>query len=188
MPERELQYAVILGSVRSGRFGDTVACWFTEILRRDERIAVDLLDPAEIRLPTDLSGGGDTEEYRRRVDAADAVVIITPEYNHGYPAALKTMIDTVREEWQAKPIGFVSYGGVSGGLRAVEQLRGVFGELHAVPLRDSVSFAHAEESFAAAGNPLDPQTAERRTEPLLRTMLWWARTLRDARRRVPYPA
>lgn len=188
MPEPELRYAVILGSVRPERFCDTVASWFTELLNRDERIDVDLLDPATIRLPTDLSGGEDTEDFSRRIGAADAVVIITPEYNHGYSAALKTMIDTVREGWQAKPIGFVSYGGVSGGLRAVEQLRGVFGELHAVPLRDTVSFAHAEDSFAAVGSPLDPHAAERRAEPLLRTLLWWASTLRDARHRAPYPA
>jgi len=61
-----------------------------------------------------------------------AFVVVTPEYNHGYPAPLKSLIDSVGREWQAKPVAFVSYGGVSGGLRAVEQLRQVFAKLHMV--------------------------------------------------------
>lgn len=188
MAETTLRYAVLLGSARPGRFCDTVTAWFADLLRRDPRIEVDLIDPAELRLPADLSGGGDTEDLVRRIGAADAAVVITPEYNHGYPAALKTMIDTVCEEWRATPIGFVSYGGVSGGLRAVEQLRGVFGELHAVPLRDTVSFAHAPEAFDAVGRPLDPVGAERRAETLLRTLRWWAVALHAARQTAPYPA
>jgi NAD(P)H-dependent FMN reductase len=84
-------------------------------------------------------------------------VVVTPEYNHGYTAALKQLIDAVKAEWVAKPVGFVSYGGVSGGLRAVEQLRLVFAELHAVTIRDGVSFAMAWNRFDEAGEPVDPR-------------------------------
>jgi NAD(P)H-dependent FMN reductase len=59
----------------------------------------------------------------RRIDAADAFVVVTPEYNHSYPASLKHAIDMAYGEWNAKPVAFVSYGGISGGLRAVEALR-----------------------------------------------------------------
>jgi NADPH-dependent FMN reductase len=65
---------------------------------------------------------------QERIAAAEAFVVVTPEYNHGYPAPLKALIDSSGAEWYAKPIAFVSYGGISGGLRAVEQLRLVFGE------------------------------------------------------------
>jgi hypothetical protein len=70
-----------------------------------------------------------------RLTSAEAFVIITPEYNHSFPASLKNLIDWHYTQWQAKPIGFVSYGGLGGGLRAVEQLRQVFAELHAMTER-----------------------------------------------------
>ena len=65
---------------------------------------------------------------------------MTPEYNHGYPASLKQAIEIPHAEWKAKPCRFASDGGLAGGLRAVEQLRQVFAELHAVTMRDTVSF------------------------------------------------
>ena len=68
------------------------------------------------------------------------MVIVTAEYNHAYPGDLKTAIDAVRRPWYGKPIAFVVYGGRSGGLRAAEQLRLVFGELHAVTIRDTLGF------------------------------------------------
>ena len=74
---------------------------------------------------------------------------MTPEYNHSFPAALKNVIDWHGPQWHVKPVGFVSYGGISGGLRAVEQLRLVFAELHAVGIRDTVSFHSAWNANAA---------------------------------------
>ncbi len=79
---------------------------------------------------------------------ADAFIVVTPEYNHSFTASLKFVLDLVYEPWQGKPVAFVSYGGISGGLRAVEQLRLVFAELHAVTVRDTVSFANP-----GAGSP-----------------------------------
>ncbi len=89
-----------------------------------------------------------------KIAEADAFIIVTPEYNHGYTAALKELIDSCYEPWHAKPVGFISYGGVSGGLRAVEQLRQVFAELHTVTIRDTVSFSNVWAQFDAAGNPI----------------------------------
>ncbi len=73
-------------------------------------------------------------------------VVVTPEYNHSFPGPLKAAIDRHVTPWQAKPVGFVSYGGISGGLRAVEHLRQVFAELHAVTVRETVSFIWAPRS------------------------------------------
>jgi hypothetical protein len=91
------------------------------------------------------------------IDAADAFVVVTPEYNHSYPASLKHAIDMAHGEWNTKPVAFVSYGGISGGLRAVEALRLVFAELHATTIRDTVSF------HGGAGSPARPDGPARQT-------------------------
>ena len=121
-----------------------------------------------------------------RMAAADAFLVVTPEYNHGYPAPLKSLIDSVGEQWHAKPVAFVSYGGVSGGLRAVEQLRLVFAELHAVTIRDSVSFAGAWEQFDGEGQLRQPDRHNRSMAAMLRRLHWWAVALRKARQEMPY--
>jgi NAD(P)H-dependent FMN reductase len=186
---RRLRLTVILGSNRPERICPAVADWFLGQARRHPEITVDLdvCDLAVLALPPDLSGGDDTETFTERIDDADAVVIITPEYNHGYPGVLKIAIDTVWQEWRAKPVGFVCYGGVSGGLRAVEQLRGVFGELHAVTLRDTVSMPNAEDTLDQCGQLHPPQRANSAADMLLRSLRWWARATQEALRREPYP-
>ena len=120
-----LQLAIVIGSTRKGRLAPAVAEWFAGVARESGEMAVDVIDLAEARLPEVLSDqpGPEVEAMaRRRLAAAEAFVVVTPEYNHSFPAPLKTAIDWHRREWQAKPVGFVSYGGRSGGLRAVEQL------------------------------------------------------------------
>lgn len=101
---------------------------------------------------------------------------------------MKSLIDSASAEWQAKPIGFVSYGGISGGLRAVEQLRLVFAELHAVTIRDSVSFANVWNQFDDAGRLHEPDGPEYAMQRLLASLRWWAEALREARRSTPYAA
>jgi NAD(P)H-dependent FMN reductase len=135
------------------------------------------------------AGRHQTEGYRTlrtQLGDADAFVVVTPEYNHGYPAALKELIDSAGEEWYAKPVAFVSYGGVSGGLRAVEQLRQVFAELHVVSIRDSVSFQNAWQVFDANGCPADPDRCSGQMSRMLAKLHWWATALRIAREKSPY--
>jgi NAD(P)H-dependent FMN reductase len=122
----------------------------------------------------------------QRLAAAEAFVVVTPEYNHGYPAPLKSLIDSVGAEWHGKPVAFVSYGGISGGLRAVEQLRLVFAELHTVTLRDAVSFAGAWEQFDEAGQLIEPERPRRTMATMLARLQWWALALRNAREAAPY--
>jgi hypothetical protein len=98
-----------------------------------------------------------------RLAEADAYVVVTPEYNHSFPAALKNVIDWHLTEWAAKPVGFVSYGGISGALRAIEHLRGVFAELHTVTIRETVSFAGAWGHWDNSGNW--PRSPSRPTPP-----------------------
>jgi NAD(P)H-dependent FMN reductase len=170
-----LRVAVITGSTREGRFGPTVADWAETEVERHPGLEPD---------PVDLL---DRESLTKRLGLADAFVVVTPEYNHSYPGPLKTVIDDHYREWQAKPVAFVSYGGLSGGLRAVEHLRPVFAELHAHTIRDTVSFHGGRLCFDADGRPTDPEsTAAMRR--LLDNLTWWGRTLQDARELRPYPA
>ena len=122
-----------------------------------------------------------------RLAAADAFVFVTPEYNHSFPASLKNAIDWHNEQWHAKPVAFVSYGGLSGGLRAVEQLRVVMAELNAMTIRNTVSFHNAwADSTTPATARTRPSTPPRRR--MLDQLAWWAHALRDARSVRPYAA
>jgi NAD(P)H-dependent FMN reductase len=172
----KIKIGVIYGSTRPGRFCDKVAQWTARQVAK-AGFETEPIDPLALT---------DWGELRRRIGACDGFVVVTPEYNHGYPAPLKSLIDSVGAEWQAKPIAFVSYGGVSGGLRAVEQLRQVFAELHAMTIRDSVSFAGAWEQFDGAGALIDPERAERSMATMLGRLRWWAAALRTARDAEPY--
>ncbi|WP_432279005.1 NADPH-dependent FMN reductase, partial [Nocardia brasiliensis] len=188
MTENPLRLAVIVGSTRAGRFGPTVANWFVRRAEQRADVAVEFIDLAQDRLPAHMShepepeGAQALHSVGSRLTAADAFVIVTPEYNHSYPAALKNAIDWHFTQWQAKPVGFVSYGGVSGGLRAVEHLRHVFAELHAVTVRDTVSFHGAAQLFDETGELTEPAGGPQAGRPQRRHIAWGGRGLGSARR------
>jgi NAD(P)H-dependent FMN reductase len=183
-----LHVTIIIGSTRQGRFAPTVANWFANHARQREDMTVDVIDLAEARLPEVLSEmlSPEVAAITPRLADADAFVVVTPEYNHSFPAPLKTAIDWHSKVWQAKPVGFVSYGGMSGGLRAVEQLRQVFAELHAVTVRDTVSFHGAWAQVDSEGRPKDPDRYEKTAKSMLDQLAWWGYALREARAQHPY--
>ncbi|WP_037576934.1 NADPH-dependent FMN reductase [Phaeacidiphilus oryzae] len=172
-----LRVAMIIGSTREGRFAPVVAGWFRRLAEQRTGIELDVLD---------LVDGVRGDEVTPRLAAAEAYVVVTPEYNHSFPAPLKEAVDAHYTQWQAKPVGFVSYGGIGGGLRAVEQLRLVFAELHAMTVRDSVSFHGAWSCFDEDGAPHDPTVVEGAAKGMLDQLEWWGRALRTAREAVPY--
>ncbi|MGW6935361.1 NADPH-dependent FMN reductase [Lentzea sp. NPDC054927] len=169
-----IRLAVLIGSTRTGRLSPTVAGWFARQAVPRADLDVDVIDLA------------DGEVTSARIAAADAFVVVTPEYNHSFPGVLKTEIDRHLTEWQAKPVGFVSHGGVGGGLRAVEQLRLVFAELHAVTVRDTVSFHNGLACFDADGEPVEPAGCGAAAKTMLDELVWWALALRAARTARPY--
>jgi NAD(P)H-dependent FMN reductase len=188
--DRPLRVAIIIGSTREGRFGPTVARWFAGEVTQRADMTVDVIDLADAGLPAAYPREFGPAElaFLARIDAADAFVVVTPEYNHGYPAPLKQAIDLPRRQWQAKPVAFVSYGGMSGGLRAVEQLRQVFAELHTVTVRDTVSFPNYGRLFDESGDPVDVAAAGAAAKRMLDQLAWWASALRGARTAQPYAA
>jgi NAD(P)H-dependent FMN reductase len=190
MSENRLRLAVIIGSTREGRFGHVVARWFVTQARQRDDMAVDLIDLAEIDLPAvyPRRASSAVDAFTEGLAWADCFVVVTPEYNHGYPASLKQAIDLAHSQWQAKPVAFVSYGGMAGGLRAVEQLRQVFAELHAVTMRDTVSFHMAQGKFDETGEPREPNGCNAAAKMMLDQLAWWAAALRTARAARPYAA
>lgn len=179
-----LRIAIVLGSTREGRFCPTPARWIEERARARADVRVDVVDLAEVGLPLVLpqDAGRDHGPFLDRLERADGFIVVTPEYNHSFPAALKQAIDLANEEWRAKPVAFVSYGGMSGGLRAVEQLRLVFAEVHAVGIRDTVSFHNYWELLDEAGRLGD--RSDTAAAVMLDQLVWWADALRTARRRT----
>ena len=145
---------VIVGSIRPGRAGQPIAEWFAEWARAHGAFDVNVADLADIRLPLMEEPNHPrlrqyttrhTHEWSERIDLADAFVFITPEYNYGYPATIKNAIDYLHQEWQHKPAGFVSYGGVAAGTRAVQQLKQVITTLKMLPVPESVTIPfHAQ--------------------------------------------
>ncbi|MET0131959.1 MAG: NAD(P)H-dependent oxidoreductase [Kibdelosporangium sp.] len=189
-----LRVVVIIGSTRAGRFGPTAAAWFAGQAARRDDIEIDLVDLAEAGLPQTLPDDGDPAPAQvlalaPRLAAADAFVVVTPEYNRSFPAPLKTAIDWFCEEWQAKPVTIVSYGAASGGLHATSQLREVFTELHAVTIRETVSLPEYWNLFTADGSwPKASADCHAAAKSAVDRLVWWAHALRDARRRHQYEA
>ncbi len=192
MPEAPLKVAVIVGSTREGRRGGTVARWFVTQVEPRADMEVDLIDLADIDFPAVYPQelGPVEKAFAQRIADADAYVVVTPEYNHGYPAALKQAIDFPYLEWSGKPVAFVSYGGMSGGLRAVEQLRQVFAEVNAASVRDSVSFHNidTQDLFDATGVPYDASGCSAAAKAMLDQLTWWGLTLRAGRAARPFEA
>ncbi|PRW64929.1 NADPH-dependent FMN reductase [Actinopolyspora mortivallis] len=194
MTANPLRLAVIIGSVRQGRFGPTVGRWIAGEAAKSGHFDVDLIDLAEFELPLDMGGGATPaaeasgNELRQRLGNADAFVVVTAEYNRSFPAALKNAIDHHKSEWYAKPVGLVSYGGVAGGLHAVENLRQVFAEVRATTVRDTVSFHGAGQTFDETGRPVDEAGSATAAKTMLEDLNWWALALAEAKQRRPYPA
>jgi NAD(P)H-dependent FMN reductase len=189
--------AIVIGSVRESRFGPVVASWFAGEAGTHGHFDVDVVDLADFDVPLELPAAppkyaGDS--YPRpaamaglteRLTAADAFVLVTPEYNHSYPASLKAAIDWHFTQWTAKPVAFVSYGGTAGGRHAVLHLENVLTELHAVTVQAGLSFPEYYLNWDG-GRPADPAAATR-AKALLDQLSWWSDALHRARAEAPYP-
>ncbi|GAA2875085.1 NADPH-dependent FMN reductase [Nonomuraea rubra] len=189
MTDEPLNVTVIIGSTRAGRVCDTVGAWFAERARLRDDLAVEVLDLASYAFPASYpeQATPPMRQFAAGVSAADAFVVVTPEYNRSFPASLKQAIDYAYDEWQAKPVGIVAYGSGSCGHYAVEQLRTVFTALHAVTMRDWVGVdllgAGMDEGCR---RPCDTDDRLRAIAAMLDQLAWWGRALREGRRNQPY--
>ena len=145
---------IVIASTRPDRAGLPVGRWFADRAEAHGGFDVELVDLAELALPFldephHPKMRRYTKDHTRRwsamVEAADAFVFVTPEYNHGMPASLKNAIDYLHAEWAHKPVGFVSYGGVSAGTRAVQMLKQVVTAVRMLPVFEGVSIPFVQQ-------------------------------------------
>jgi NAD(P)H-dependent FMN reductase len=146
---RELKVGIVVGSTRPGRKADAVASWVHDLAVRRDDATFEVVDIADYALPhldepiPPLAGQYSrphTHKWAAKIESFDAYVFVTPEYNHSTSGALKNAIDFLFAEWNDKAAGFVSYG-VDGGVRAVEHLRLVMGELKVADVRSAVALS-----------------------------------------------
>lgn len=144
-----IRVGIIVGSTRPGRKARKVAEWIYEIVRKRTDVFFEIVDIIDFKLPIldeiDLPSFGKynqthTKMWSEKIGSFDAYIFVTPEYNHGPSGALKNAIDFLYKEWNNKAAAFVSYGS-SGGVRAVEQLRLVMGELQVADVRAQVALS-----------------------------------------------
>jgi NAD(P)H-dependent FMN reductase len=182
---------VITGTTRAERFSERVAAWVLEHLHSRGDVEVEAVDLRDHPLP--FFDGVPPAKFPREyasdevarlggtLDRADGYVVVTAEYNHGYPAVLKNAMDWTFVEWTRKPISFVGWGNV-GGARAIEQLRQVAVEFEMAPLRHAVHIladtmiAARQVSGTGIFQPLEPKL-----KVLADDLLWWAEALHNAR-------
>lgn len=139
---------IITSTTREGRKGIAVANWITELAKQTNKYNIELLDLAQIDLPfMDEPNHPRLQQYKyehtkqwsETINTADAFIIVLAEYNFGFPAPIKNAIDYLYNEWMHKPVAFVSYGGVSGGLRSTQMLKQVVTAVHMMPIVDQVN-------------------------------------------------
>lgn len=150
-----MKIGVIVGSIRKGRTAEKVAAWMTETIGERGEFTYEVIDLADFDLPM-YDGAGmpmlmdrqydhpEVTRWSQAVDACDAFIFITPEYNHSVPAALKNAVDTLGPEWVGKPIAFVGYGSM-GAIRAIEHWRQIAANFHMVDIREQVGFIQGME-------------------------------------------
>ena len=189
--DRELQIGIIVGSIRHGRKGAQVGRWVADLAGERDDARFRLIELADYDLPlltAETVPGAANREYDseqrqrwgRDIDACDAFVFVTPEYNHGVPGAVKNAFDSIGPEWSDKTIGFVSYGSESG-VRAVEQWRQIVATFNMVDVRAQVSMATFTE-FDEQGGFTPAERRAKELGSLLDQLLARARALRDAGR------
>lgn len=152
-----LRLHTIIASTRPGRVGLPVGQWFHELAAGDGRFEAHLVDLADFALPVfdephhprlQNYQNPHTRRWSESVNAADAYVFVTPEYNYGPTPALLNALNYVYREWNYKPAGFVSYGGISGGLRAVQMTKQTLTTLKVVPLMEQVAIPFVAQRVA----------------------------------------
>ena len=180
-----MRLGVIIASVREGRAGAPVAEWFLERARQHGGFEVELVDLKAVDLPL-LSEPhhprlqkytqDKTKAWSATVSALDAFVVVTPEYNFGSPPALINALDHLYVEWSYKPLGFVSYGGISGGLRSVQMTKLILSTFKIVPIVEAVSIPFIARSLHDGRFASDDKT-DKNAAIMLDELLRWTNAL-----------
>lgn len=175
---------VILGSTRRGRQSPKVAHFVAERMKRTDRIETEILDLAEYNFPImeerlrfieDPPPG--LREFGEKIDRADSIIIVSPEYNNGYPGVLKNALDYLLPEYKRKPVGIVTVSaGGFGGLNCLAQLRLVTIGMGAFPIPAALPVSSVQNSFDEDGN-LKDVSYEKRADAFISELLWFTEAI-----------
>ena len=186
MNTRPLFIPVILGTVRKGRASENVAKFVFEQIKQREGVDTQLIDIGELKFPGDDAGEQIKDQgFSAICERAGGLVLVVPEYNHGYPGMLKHILDSNLKEYIHKAVGIcgVSAGGF-GGTRVIQSLLPVLRELGLVTIFWDGNFSGAQGLFDEAGNMKDRATHEKRLDKFLGELIWMSKVLRLGRETI----
>jgi NAD(P)H-dependent FMN reductase len=183
---RALFIPVILGTARMGRMSLHAARLVTEELSKRNCVETDLIDIAKLPMPTNDAGEAIKHpDFSDKMNRADALVVVSPEYNHGYSGLLKHVLDSCLKEYIHKAVGIVGVSaGPFGGARVIQNMLPVMRELGLVTIFWDVNFSSVQKAFSAEGKLLD-ESYIRRIDKFLQELIWMAKTLRHGREQIP---
>jgi len=186
-----LNLQVIVASTRPGRLGPLVAAWFYGYAREHGKFDAELVDLAAVALPLydepkhprfGQYEHAHTQAWSAIVDRADAFVFVTPEYNFSPPPSLVNALDYLSREWAYKPVGFVSYGGVSGGTRGVQVTKQIVTALKMMPIPEAVAIPFFQQYIDRDSDTFDPGEVQAKAGGvMLDELLKWATALKPLR-------
>jgi NAD(P)H-dependent FMN reductase len=183
---------IITSTTRPGRKGIEVAAWINEIASNHAGFDVELLDLAEINLPLfdepehprlKKYTHDHTKKWSAKIDDGDAFIITLAEYNNGVPAPIKNAIDFLYHEWRYKPVGFVSYGGVSAGIRSLQMIKQVVTALSMMPVASVVNIPFFSKYLTEQGRFEPEEIAKKSASAMLDELTRWADAMKPLRKR-----
>ncbi len=179
---QELYIPVILGTVRQGRQSENAARFVKGEVEKREGVRTELIDIRELPLPVNDAGEPTKDSgFSQKMQEADGLILVVPEYNHGYPGLFKHVMDSCLKEYIHKAAGIVGVSkGPFGGSRVIEALLPVLRELGLVTIFNDVNFGSIGKVFDTSGKLID-QAFVRRTDRFLEELIWMAKALCDAR-------
>lgn len=187
-----VKIGIIVGSTRPGRFAGQPANWIKALAdeRATDEVTFELIDVEDAHLPLldepmppmmHQYSKDHTKAWADRIEGCDGFIVVTAEYNHSVPGALKNAFDYLNHEWRYKPVSFVSYGSAAGGARAVEHLRGIAGELHMYDLREQVLISNYWNNLNEQGEYQFGEEESKQAAALFDENIFWTMALKSAR-------
>ena len=185
-----LNLKIIIASTRPGRKAPSIAAWFTEIAKKHAEFNVEVLDLLQINLPfmdepnhpvMQKYEQQHTKDWSATITGGDVFVIVTSEYNYSFPASIKNAIDYLSKEWSYKAVAFVSYGGVSGGTRAVQALKQVVTAVGMMPLPQGVAIPAFTKHIDEHGKFMNDPGLDKSADSMLDELYKWGVALKGMR-------
>jgi NAD(P)H-dependent FMN reductase len=181
---------IIIASTRPGRKGISVANWFIETVKKYPDFNVEILDLAEINLPfidepnhprLQQYTKEHTKQWSNTINSADAFVFIIPEYNYSMPPTLLNAIDFLYKEWNYKPVGLVSYGGMSGGTRSAQMSKQVMTAVKLMPLAEGVTLPFFTKNIDDNERFNSNELIDKSVAVMMKELLKWTAALKSIR-------